>query len=163
MRPITAAAAIAVVVGVVVVLATLCDALAPITHSHLNKPDRQKWCGSPDYDCVVVKEHGAANKIKIDGIDLMKDTPGVLRRKLPSWFGPRPCKFVFEHRMLDESRPMAQSGVELMNTIVIYEANEHQREELEELEREAAEEAEEEAAAAAAERTAEAEEAQLKQ
>lgn len=143
--------------------ASAADALAPIKHSHLTKPDRVKWCGS-DTDCVVVKEHGVGGIVKVDGLDFLYDTPSALRKKLPGWFGPKPwAVFVFENRVLDEDRPLAHAGVEVMNSIIIYPANEHQIADLEERAKEEAEDAAEVAAAGGGDESVAEEEEQLKQ
>ena len=112
---------------VVAVLATssttLISALAPVQHDHRVAPSREKFCGG-DFDCVLIKEHGKGGVIKIDEIDLFKDTVEVLIEKLPGWFGPRPARFVhaLDHNVLVKGKPLAEQGVEIMHTLVIYEA-----------------------------------------
>ena len=101
--------------------ACLTVALAPVKHSHLEKPDRKKFCGG-DSDCVIVKEHGVGALLKIDDLDLNVDTTIDLLAKLPDWFGPRPARFVHDHNVLVPDRPLSHQGVELMGSIIIYKA-----------------------------------------
>ncbi len=112
---------VALVAVVLVLGAQPARAIAPVKHSHLQKPDRVKWCGK-DADCVIVKEHGAGAVFRVDDLDLMADTTDVLLQKLPPWFGPRPARLVHDHRVLVPHKPLAQQGVDVMHSIIIYKA-----------------------------------------
>lgn len=79
--------------------------------------NRQAICGT-DTDCLVIKTH-TGGVLKVDELDLKKDTIKDLFDKLPDWFGPRPAEFTFKKEVLDDSKPLEAYGLVFGHTILM--------------------------------------------
>ena len=97
----------------VVVVVGFADAALP------SGKTRAEFCGS-DSDCVLLQtKNGAA--LKVDGLDLEKDTVEGILSKLPSWFGPRPADFIHKgQRLLNAHETLADQGVTVGDIVKMY-------------------------------------------